>query len=431
MTGQFTGVEENLQAAEAALADAAEPDAPADAKTRNLIGHIAAVRALLAAGQYEIDAIIAQSRRALDYLRPDNLAVRTATTWKLGIAYELRRERAAARQAYTEAIATSQASANTIVNIAATIGLGAIQESQNQLSMAAKTYRRALHLTGDLPSPSAGRAYLGLARIHYEWNDLDMAHQYGQQSVQLIRMIENYDECVVGEVFLARLSLAQGDMTGAVAHLAKADQTARQHNFSQRRPEIAAAQVLILLKQNKPEAAADLVEQHDLGADATKPLGQARVHLAQGEPAAALDVLAPWRQRVAAKDWRDEVLKVMILQALALQAQGKTDEAVHLLGDAMAKAQPGGFIRTFVDEGPPMAPLLSEVAARGIMPDYTAKLTAAFEAETQGSAVQSHQPPSPTPHALIEPLTARELEVLQLIAEGLSNREIYGQEHSF
>ena len=84
MAGQLTGVEPKLQAAEAAL-QGAEPDD----KTRNLIGHIAAIRALLAATQYQVETIIAQSRRALEYLHPDNLAVRTATIWKLGIAYQL------------------------------------------------------------------------------------------------------------------------------------------------------------------------------------------------------------------------------------------------------------------------------------------------------------------------------------------------------
>src|SRR6266704_1195932 len=106
MTGHLTGVEEKLQAAEAAL-QGVEPE---DDKTRNLVGHIAAIRALVAAAENQVEPIIAQSRRALEYLHPDNLAVRTATIWKLGIAYHLQGDRAAASRAYTEAIAISQAS---------------------------------------------------------------------------------------------------------------------------------------------------------------------------------------------------------------------------------------------------------------------------------------------------------------------------------
>jgi LuxR family maltose regulon positive regulatory protein len=87
---------------------------------------------------------------------------------------------------------------------------------------------------------------------------------------------------------------------------------------------------------------------------------------------------------------------------------------VQLLGDALVLAEPGGFIRTFVDEGIPMSRLLSEAAAREMMPDYVARLLAAFE-------IRDDRPSS---QPLIEPLSQRELEVLRLIAEGLSNQEI-------
>ena len=107
VAGQTTGVEEKLQAAEAAL-QGVEPDD----KTRDLVGHIAAIRATLAVTQYQVETIITQSRRALEYLHPDNLPFRTATTWTLGYAYQLQGDRAAASQAYTEAIAISQASGN-------------------------------------------------------------------------------------------------------------------------------------------------------------------------------------------------------------------------------------------------------------------------------------------------------------------------------
>jgi LuxR family maltose regulon positive regulatory protein len=111
----------------------------------------------------------------------------------------------------------------------------------------------------------------------------------------------------------------------------------------------------------------------------------------------------------------------MVLQAVALQAHGEKDKAVQLLADALALAEPGGFIRIFVDEGRPMARLLSEALSHGIMPDYLGRLLAVFEAEAQESEYKSHSSPAPP---LIEPLSQREMEVLQLIAQGLSNRDI-------
>jgi LuxR family maltose regulon positive regulatory protein len=413
VTGQVSGVEQTLHSAETALQDA-EPDD----KTRDLIGRIAAIRATAAATLNQVETIIDQSRRALEYLHPNNLAFRTSTIWKLGYAYHLQGDRAAARQAYAEVISIGQASGNMVFTLLATIGLGILQEAENQLHLAAQTYRRVLQLFGDQPLPFASEAYLGLARLLYEWNDLDTAQQHAQQSIELARLIENTDRVVACEVFLARLKLVQGDAASAAAILAKAGQSVRQHNFVYRMHEVAAAQVLTLLHQGNLAAAAELAETHDL------PISQARIHLARGDTSTALAVLEPLRRQAEAKGWEDERLKVMVLQAVAHLAHGEKDKAVQLLGDALALAEPGGFIRIFADEGTPMAHLLSEAAAHGIMPDYVGKLLAVFESEKQKSEDKSSLAPAPPAQPLIEPLSRRELEVLQLIAQGLSNREI-------
>jgi LuxR family maltose regulon positive regulatory protein len=413
--GQTAGVEKKLQAAEAAL-QGAEPDD----KTRDLVGRIAATRATLALTQHQAETIIDQSRRALAYLNPDNLPHRTATTWKLGYAYQLQGDRAAASQAYTEAISISLASGNIVVALLASTGLGNVQEAANQLHLAAQTYQRVIQQVGDPPLPAAAsEAHLGLACIHYEWNDLDAARQHGQQSVQLARQLENTDRFIACEVFLARLKLAEGDTAGAAAMLAMAEQLVHQHNFVYRMPEVAAAKVLSLLQQGNLAAAARLAQTHKL------PLSQARVHLAQGDTLAALRALGPLRRRVEAKGWEDERLRVMVLQAVALHAHGEKEQAVQLLGDALALAEPGGFIRTFVDEGPPMAHLLCRAQTQGIAPDYVRRLLAAFP------VAEPMQDGPMKPHAdqsgLIETLSERELEVLQHIEEGFTNREIADQ----
>jgi LuxR family maltose regulon positive regulatory protein len=118
------------------------------------------------------------------------------------------------------------------------------------------------------------------------------------------------------------------------------------------------------------------------------------------------------------------VIEILVLQALAHEAQGESPSALVPLERALTLAEPEGYVRIFVDEGRPMAQLLSEAADHGIMPDYTAKLLAVFEAEEHKSAGESHLPPGLPSQSLIEPLSQRELEVLQLIAQGLSNREI-------
>src|SRR5947208_16870304 len=145
--------------------------------------------------------------------------------------------------------------------------------------------------------------------------------------------MESCDTFASYEVFLARLKLAQGDVPGAAAALDEAEAFVRRHRFVFRMPDVAAAQVLLLLHLGHLAAAAHLAQTHDL------PISQARVHLAQRDPSAALAVLLPWRRQVEAKGWEDERLKVMVLQALALQTHGEQDKAVHLLCNALALAE--------------------------------------------------------------------------------------------
>ncbi len=418
VNGQTTGVAEKLQAAEDAL-----PPNETDPKTRLLIGRIATARAVLALTRYDGATMIAQSRRALLYLPPDNLFLRANASWTLGYAYLFAKEYNTARQALTEAIALSQTARDTFITILATIGLGNIQEAENELHLAAETYQRVLQLAGAQPLQIINEAHLGLARILYEWNDLAAAEAHGQQALHLARQYDRViDRFIVCEVLLARIKLAQGDVAGATALLARTEQVARQPHFVHRLPEVAAAQVWILLRQGNWVAAAHLAHTHQL------PLSQARVYLAEGNPAAALTVLVPFRQQVEAKQWADERLRALVLQALAHQALGEQTQALALLAEALALAEPGGFIRLFVDEGVPLAQLLSAAAAQGVKPDYIAKLLPLFETEKQSQPAEAQAtkslPPAPLTQPLIEPLSQRELEVLHLIAQGLSNQAI-------
>ncbi|AOZ91184.1 LuxR C-terminal-related transcriptional regulator [Paenibacillus crassostreae] len=410
LVGQMTGVEQKLHAADKALQYAEQ-----DVKTLDLIGHIASIRATMAVSKHQSETIMTESRRALEFLHPDNLPVRTATTWALGYAYQLQGNRKEASNAYSEALSISQKIGHVMITIMATLGLGTIQEAENQLYTAAETYRTVLKLAGNPPLSVACEAHLGLARILYEWNDLDAAKTHGYQSVQLAMQLEQSDRVVAGEVFLARLDLAHGEMGGAVATLAKADQIARQHHFENQMAHISDVQVLVLLQQGNLTAATHLLQKYE------SPMSQSRVHLAQGNTIEALEVLEKWRQHVEAKGWADERLKVIVLQAVAMQVHGEKYKAVQILLEALTMIEAGGFIRILVDEGIPMYRLFIEAVKHGSRQDYLSKLLADFEAEVRKSESKSDQRLA---IPLIEPLSERELEVLHLIAQGLSNREI-------
>ncbi|MGG4345520.1 LuxR C-terminal-related transcriptional regulator [Paenibacillus lautus] len=457
MVGQMTGIEPKLQAAETHL-HAAEDD-----YTRDLIGHIASIRATLAVSKHQPETIMAQSRQALEFLNPHNLPVRTATIWTLGYAYQLQGDRAAAGKAYQDAVTVSQKIGHIMINMMATLGLGIIQEAENQLYVAAETYRRVLDLAGDPPLPAACEAHLGLARICREWNDLNGAEQHGQQALYLAGQFEHTDRVVACEVFLARLKLSRGAVTEAVAMLTKADHFARQHHFANQLPHIAEGQVLAMLQQGNVRSASQLAQKFDL------KLSQARVLLAQGDTASALVILEHLRADMEVKGWADEQLKVKVLQALSLQAQDEKLKAAQIIVDVLGMSEPGGFIRLFIDEGQPMRELIHAAALnkrrqnidkpkqrffRGAtdkpkqelvredvnkpkpviigeavdnpMHDYLERLLDAFEAEGLERGVPSVIVPGVVQPAdsLVEPLSRRELEVLRLIADGLSNRQI-------
>lgn len=411
MAGRTTGVEEKLLAAERCL-----PAAGPDSTSRTLTGQIACARATLALMRYDAQTMSTEARRALEYLPADNWTYLFTANWALASACSLQGDRAGAMEACQKALAISQKGESVFSKILVAGLLGNLQKMDNQLHQAAATLRHALELAGEHPHPNVSGVQLNLAQICYEWNDLEGAEGHGQLSLQLSRQFDLLvDRFIVSEVFLAHLKLARGDLAGAAALLAEAEQSAQQRHFTLRQPEIAAGQVLVLLRQGQTEAAAQLARQYSL------PLSQARVLIAQNEPSAALALLEPLQQQMAARGWLDEQLKTVVLQAVALHVGGKKDQAAQRVGEALALAEPGGFIRLFVDEGAPMAQLLSAAAAQGKRPEYANRILAAFQTEAQeeGPAASAL---SAAP--LVEPLTPRELDVLRLIAQGLSNQEI-------
>ncbi len=406
LTGRLQdNIEEILQAAEAAL-----PDPALDKKTADLHGQIAANRAMLGVVKNEVESIISQSQRALALLHPDNAPMRTTTTWTLGYAYQVQGNRAAAKEAYAETVVQSQKSGNIMTELAAKTCLGQIQETENQTHQAAETFQRILELVGDPPWPAACEAFVGLARIHYQWNDLEAAERYGQQGLALARQLENVDTPAACGVLLARVKLAQGDAAGALATLAEADRFVQQHHFDHWVGAVTAVRIQTLLHQGNLAAAAELAESQDL------PLSQARIHLAQDDPDAALAKLEPVRQQAEANDWADERLQAMVSQVLAYDAAGESEKAMQLLSEALALAEPGGLVRLFVDEGPAMAVLLREAVKQGVAPDFVQQLLVAL-GETAVTQPQIAQP-------LPDPLSDRELEVLKLLTTALTGPEI-------
>ncbi|NTU65800.1 MAG: response regulator transcription factor, partial [Chloroflexi bacterium] len=225
---------------------------------------------------------------------------------------------------------------------------------------------------------------------------------------------------------LAWIKQAQGDAAAANAALQTADDLTRAANAPPiARASNAAIHVSIALAQNDLVAAAHWVDQitTDFASDASAMLygfAHARLLLAQNEKAAAAELLEKLYAEVAQAGRQSSVVQTRVLQALA--ASTPTDALAFLI-EALSLTQAEDYVRTFVDQGEPMKALLRQAAAKGIAPDYVAKLLSAFEPTADERPVSSVSPIG-TPTSLVEPLSERELEVLRLMAAGLSNHEI-------
>lgn len=404
---------DKLEAAEAALRGVQPNDA-----NRDLFGRIAALRATLAVMQNDADTIMGHARHALELLDEANQPDRTAATWAIGYAHRLLGDHVAAKRAFAEVLDLSTSLGESLYSMAATLTLGRLHESEARLADATSSYERVLHLAGDPPQLMACEAFLGLARIAYERNDLEAAHRHVRRGLDLARRTEGIDTVASCAVLLARWRLASGDVPGADSALDDAEAYVLRHGFTARTPEIAAERVRVLLRKGHRAEAAALATTMDL------PLALARVHLAGDDPWAASALLEQERARVVGEGRAGARLQVLALLAIAHHARGDQDAAAHTVAEALELAEPGGFVRVFLDEGAAMAHLLHEASGRGVTPRHAAKVLNAFATAAPKRGDGTAPPLPKTGEGLREALSERELEILRLIAKGLSNREI-------
>lgn len=414
LSGQHTSVEQKLNEAENALQNAGIDDT-----TQDIMGRVASMQATLAVIQNDVEAMISHSNDALERLHPENLPIRIASHWTRGYAYQLQGNHQQARDAYEDVLQFSESGDSSIYVIAATISLGQLQELDNQLHQASESYQSAINLSGEPSHPIVSQAFLGLARINYQWNDLEAAQEYGQQCHELLQQMENTDTTASYKVFLAYLHLSRRDVTTASDVLDEAEAFVHQNNFLFRMPDIAEAQVRVLIHRDNCATALQVAETHNLS------ISQARIYLAQNNASRALQILDPFIQKAKETGLPNELLKGLVLQAVVHQALKQQDVALKVLDESLALAKRGGFVRIFVDEGSSMAQLLQIAHSRGLRQDYVSQLISAFAVPVAEQAAVSQ---TITPESQgIDSLSHREVEVLQLIANGLTNQDIADQ----
>ena len=148
-------------------------------------------------------------------------------------------------------------------------------------------------------------------------------------------------------------------------------------------------------------------------------LALARVLIVKGDAPSlerALALLASLPATAEAEGRIGLTIEALALEAMARRRRGDEAGAMRALERALRLAEPEGYVRLFADLGRPMGRLLQEAASRDVMPEYVEALLGAFEGD--------FSPATPGRQTLTEPLTEREREVLELLAAGLTNREI-------
>jgi LuxR family maltose regulon positive regulatory protein len=435
LSGRIEEAESSLQAAEAGT------------KTESLddrSGQIAAIRAYVAAHRGDVRQTVDLAHQALALLDETNLVVRSVVAYTLGGVHLMGGDLAAAVGSLTQATEMGQAAGNVHLAVPANALLADLKVQQGQLHGAFEAYQQALEMAGH--SPVAAQAHSGMGTILYEWNKLEAAARHLARSIELGRLWGNREALSSDYVSLARLHLARGDLPGASDAMQEAKRLVAGRDLHlSAAAQVAAGQLRLAVSTDDLPAVERWVRACSLEVEGQispileqEYVALARGLLALGQTGAAGRLLNRLLEGVEKEERLGRGIEILILQALAHRARGDQEQALTLLTRALTVAEPETYVRTFLDEGRALRSLLSDLRSRladqagvagapdrGRLLAYTQDLLAAFAASGSGVSPVSGADRGPIPGAgLVEPLSEREMEVLRLVADGLTNQAI-------
>ena len=409
-----------------------------DEKLRTLSTSIANGRAYLAQALGDVDGTVKYAQRAAGLLRENEYFERGLSDVLLGFAYWASGDLEAAREVVSDAIARMQMTGRLPFIISFSSYLADIMTAQGRLYETERVYLQLLDFVAEQDGPEVKEAavlHLGLSELYFEWGDMEAATRHLQRSEKLGERPAFppwYRHKIYAHV---RIMVAQGDLDGVIEMLDGAERLYYRHPIPDVRP-LTALLARIWLAQGNLTEALRWAGERGLSVDddlsylrefehitLTRVLIAQYKHDREDESIQSAMRLLERLLKAAEEGKRmGSVIEILLLQALAFEAKDEISSALIPLESALKLAEPEGYFRIFVNEGPPMAHLLYEVLPQKIAPDYVQRLLGAFPVDEpkKADSSQSHEPDS----KLIEPLSERELEILQLIAEGLSNQEI-------
>ena len=391
-------------------------------------GHIARVRGFMAFDSGDTPAAEAHAKKALSLfgtrggaaLSPGDADRRGSVSMLLGAIYLRRGLFQEADPLLREAIEEMRRAG--MPPILPLTGLAVSAGGRGRLHEAANLYHEIIDASKGNPNTAMPHLFLG--NVHYEWNELETAASHHEQAVTLYRLsrgLLGFDNAYLN---LARTRAALGDGEAAARALENADRVLREVFGDQASPENharnAAYHAAIALFDGDTESAfrwTDRLAGYEGSIPMDIPFSAHRLlRVRKGK--------GPLQQRAASYEYATQQGLLVTMIALridqALDLIG-TDDALVSLSDALTMAKPEGFVRSFVDFGMSLAPLLRQAISRGIESEYARKLLDIIEAEERKRKIRTGgMPASPSAGLLSE----REIEVLRLVAEGLSNQQI-------
>jgi LuxR family maltose regulon positive regulatory protein len=419
-----------LEAAESYL-EAAENSLPADAPPASRAG-LVHLRASLALSRGDFGNTIERALEALDLVGDANPEHRSAILSILGRAQWQVGDIAAATQTYREALRLSHPG-RYLSTVSALGDFALLLHLQGQRREAIALCQGAIGQCTDARGrllPIAGIPHTILGMMCYEANELTQARQHLLTGIELCQQFPVTSLAIIGKITLARLQQAMGKEEAAWETIQEAHQMASQlPSVPLIDAILGAAEAELRLKGGNVAAAAHWAEARNLSpADCPHPgedpsyLTYAYLLLAQNRPRDAQTLLTALARSAQQGSRLRDLITIHILQALTQQALGHEEEALADIEQALRLAAPEDYYRAFLDVGATLA-VAQNVArllpkVRHVAPDFVGQLLDSFGKEARRQVA----PPPAQP--LVEPLTARELEVLRLIATGRSNKEI-------
>lgn len=397
-------------------------------------GRAAAIQAWIDAYQRDnITGLIQHLRQALEYLPEGDLPWRSAVAITLADVYAFSGDIGSAYQVRLEALKACEASGNTYLFLYNSAKLALNLKVQGQLLQVKELCQQRVQFAYDngiSQSAVVGWLLAIWGEVLTETGDLDQASNLLEKSVLMTERGGDVGMLGWSYLGLTRVLFTRGDMVGAEKIVQKVNMIAQESIVPTWIMNLNAAwQSRIWLAQGKSEVAARWAQESGLEPDESSPylnkyknITLARILIVKGQYEESTRLLQGMLEESEVGGDITRAIEILILQALALHAGGDTNRAVDMLDRALALAEPRGFYRIFVDEGQAMAHLLYKTLNRGIAPEYVNQLLRAFPGDESEQVEPSSSQVSELGY--IEPLSEREIEVLNLIAEGLTNPEI-------